>query len=313
MTRHVSTENLARFRDGDLRSGGSARVRTHLESCARCREVNAALGEVPDLLAAAEVPPIPAHLAARIETALATESAHRAADAPSMRASGPEHAGHQKRSRPHARLPFPAVRLLAAAATVVVIGGGGYELVSVLGGSTGPASTSSGSAASSAGGTEAHPAHSRAGPAFAVPRTPDLAGTPVFGPPVRYQSAGHAGTIRPVRTAKDYRPAQLTQEVGATLAEVRKGPPVPGSHAGTGQDSANGFGTSQLAQLAGCLSRVAAGRPVLLVDVARFRAAPATVIVTAARGPAAAQVWVVGPGCSRSAGDVLAHQALPTR
>ena len=59
------------------------------------------------------------------------------------------------------------------------------------------------------------------------------------------------------------------------------------------------------------MSRIAAGRTVLLVDVARFDHKPATIIVTARQGAAAAQVWVVGPGCSASARDVVTHRALP--
>jgi hypothetical protein len=68
---------------------------------------------------------------------------------------------------------------------------------------------------------------------------------------------------------------------------------------------------SQLAQLSGCLTRVADGQPVRLVDLAQFRGSAATVIVTKATSSRAAQVWVVGPGCSRSASDVLDHQRLP--
>jgi hypothetical protein len=65
--------------------------------------------------------------------------------------------------------------------------------------------------------------------------------------------------------------------------------------------------------LSGCVSRIAAGRTVQLVDIARYRGAPATVIVTAAKGSAPAQVWVVGLRCSASASDILAHQPLHAR
>ena len=111
----------------------------------------------------------------------------------------------------------------------------------------------------------------------------------------------------------DYLAAQLARQATATLAEVRGTAAVlPGSHAGS-RAGAPAFGTRQLARLPGCLSRVAAGRAVLLVNLARFSGSPATVIVTAAAGQAAEQVWVVGPGCSGSASDVLAHQQLPGR
>jgi hypothetical protein len=130
---------------------------------------------------------------------------------------------------------------------------------------------------------------------------------------VQYQHAGRTGTIRPVSTSTNYLAAQLARQATATLAEVRGTAAVlPGSHAGS-RAGAPAFGTRQLARLPGCLSRVAAGRAVLLVNLARFSGSPATVIVTAAAGQAAEQVWVVGPGCSGSASDVLAHQQLPGR
>jgi hypothetical protein len=49
---------------------------------------------------------------------------------------------------------------------------------------------------------------------------------------------------------------------------------------------------------------------VLLVDLARFNHAPATLIVTAGRGTAR-EAWIVGPRCSASVSNVLAHQPLP--
>src|ERR1700722_20685166 len=99
MTRHVSTEHLPRFRAGDLSPARSRRVAAHLRNCDRCRETSDALARVPSLLAAVEVPPMPAHLAARIETALAAESAHRAAGAPSPAAPSPPRAPHRPARR----------------------------------------------------------------------------------------------------------------------------------------------------------------------------------------------------------------------
>jgi anti-sigma factor RsiW len=308
MTRHVSTERLARFRDGGLRRAAARRVEAHLADCARCRDAEHALDQLPALLAAAEAPQIPAHLAARIETALATESAHRAAGSPSMRGSGPELPRSTARTRSRLTLPVPALRILAAAGVVVVIGGGGYELISHTV-STGAHSTS-GSAAS-AGRPAVRSPHRTFNSAGSGPVVPGISGGAAFGPIVRYARDGHLASIRPVRTSTDYRPAHLSQQVTATLARTRPGPRVqPGTHPEAGPEAAGRLSTAQRARLAGCLSRVAGGRPVLLADIATFRGDPATVIVTAAQGHAAAQIWVVGPGCSRSASDVLAHQPL---
>jgi hypothetical protein len=312
MTRHVSAENLARFRAGDLRRTAARKVETHLEGCLRCRETESALAEVPALLAEAEAPPIPAHLAARIETALATEAAHRAAGSPSMRSSVPARPGRSARPGRAARRPsrtpwpVPALRILAAASVIVVIGGGGYELFSHLGGP--PAGTASGSSSSDSGSSVLPGRRAAESSAQAGPLAPGAAAEPAYGPLVQYGRPGHLATIRPVRTFTDYRPAQLSRQVSAALTATRNAPAVgPGSHAGPAPQTFSGLRTGQLAA---CVSRIAGGRNVRLVDVARLNGAPATVIVTAAQGPAAAQIWVVGPGCSRSASDVLAHQPL---
>jgi hypothetical protein len=303
MTRHVSAETLARFRDGSLRRGPARRIRAHLDRCPRCRDTSAALAQLPALLAGTEVPPIPAHLAARIETALATEAAHRAAGSPSVRpvrSARPGRAGHAAPRRSRPGLPAPARRVLTAAAAVVIVGGG-YALVSSLGGSTG-----SGSASSSSGQGAAAPESRGAanGPAMPGARAPAA-----FGPVVRYQASGQSATIRPVRTATNYQPGQLGRQVSATLAQVRHTPAMSPHISLPGTDGR--FGSAQLAQLSGCLSRVAGGQPVRLVDLAQFRGSPATIIVTAASGSRPAQVWVVDPACSRSASDVLARRQLP--
>jgi len=307
MMRHASAETLARFRSGSLRRGATRRVRAHLDTCARCTATYDALGEIPALLSAAEPPPIPAHLAARIETALATESAHRSAGSPSVRParSGRAHARRGQPARPlHAargrgRLPVPALRALAAAAAAVVIGGGTYAAVQ-FGGLTGTAGGSAGSAPQSAGagaqGTSGGPMRSGAKAPAAL------------GPFVRYQAGGHAVAIRPVQSATNYQPDRLAAQVTATLEHASRGrvsPEVGLPHAD------HRLGSSQLTQLSGCLSRVAGGQPVRLMDLAQFRGSAATIIVTKATSSRAAQVWVVGPGCSRSAGDVLEHRQLP--
>jgi hypothetical protein len=310
MTRHVSTENLTRLRDADLRGRKAKRAQAHLEHCSRCQETSAALGEIPALLAGAQMPQIPAHLAARIETALATESAHRAADRPAARQAPPVRSGHARRARPRG-LPVPAARVLAAAAAIVILGGGGYEIVTQLGGPGSSATSSSGTA----GSAQSNARQSRK-PEFGAPSANTAFGLPPYGPPVRYQAGGRTTAVRPVRTATNYLPAQLSQQVAASLARVRNlrsaAPHSPGSTA-AGSPDAGAFSAARLTQLAGCIDRVAAGRTVRLVDLASFRAAPATIIVTAGTGSAAPQVWVVGPGCSRSAADVLAHQSLPGR
>jgi len=304
MTRHVSTENLARFSDGDLRGHQARRVEAHLRRCARCRETSARLDEVPALLAATRVPEIPAHLAARIETALATESAHRAAGVSSPLAdrTPADRPGHSTDSGRGARrkrrrgISTPALRLLAAAGAVVIVAGGGFELLSHMAGSVEP-----GSSAGSGG--------SRNSPANAGSGMSGQAAAPDAGAPLHYQVKGRTATITPVRTATNYRRDGLGRQAAGAL--TRHLPlPTPAGPGTMGPAEHSRLGTTQLSRLSGCLNLIAAGHKVLLVDLARFNGAPATLIVTAGPG-AAREAWIVGPRCSASARGVLAHQPLP--
>jgi hypothetical protein len=324
MSRHVSAEKLARFREGDLRPAAARRVAAHLRGCQACQAESDALAALPGLLASAQLPPMPAHLAARIETALATESAQRAADAaPGARAGRARHraAGgigsvpvtRSRRRLPGSDLPGPARRVLATAAALAVIAGGGYAVFATLG----PASRGTSSAASaSAPGTRlprpaasARPTANGSGISGLVHA--GAVGPVTFGPATSYRSGGRSGQFTPVRTATDYEPGQLGRQAAAELAlasrPVAGGPssgerPVPAAPGGAT------FGGAPVSRLSGCVGRVAGGAAVLLVDVAAYRGQPATIIVTAG---SPAQVWVVGPGCSASASDVLAHQSLP--
>ena len=347
MIRHVSAERLARSRDGDLSRAAARRVTAHLAGCPRCRADADALAGLPALLAATPLPPMPDHLAVRIETALATESAHRAAGAAGAPERAPAKVRGGRRSgvprwvvtddqaRRHARQHGPARRILAAAAAVAIIGGGGYALVATVGWNSG--STSSTASGSSASRSDAGPA---AGPAGTAPAArpsrsqvnapavrgrgvvPGAAGAPEFGPVVPYPRNGRTGAFTPVRSATDYLAADLGPQASATLARVRKQEPartsgpghVPAGQGATGSGASGAFSAATLARLPGCVSRVAGGQSVLLVDLATFQGGPAIVIVTGPPGSATgSQVWAVAAGCSSSGARVLAHRQLPAR
>src|SRR5258708_13086253 len=105
MTRHVGAETLAAFRQGDLSPRRNSRIRAHLAGCARCSDLNEDLAGVTTLLAGAQPPPIPEHLTARIQTALATEAARRGvltAGAPGPPAAGPTARATRHRAHPTA-------------------------------------------------------------------------------------------------------------------------------------------------------------------------------------------------------------------
>lgn len=321
MRRHIGEQTLARFGQGDLSAGRSARIRAHLAGCARCRGLNEDLAGVTTLLADAQPPPIPEHLSARIQTALAAEAAKRArltaaAKTPAARTAGADAAdtpaprpgirsprpAHRQRQPRTFRLSSPvALRTMAAAAAAVVIAGGSYEIVAHVGGSAPSSGTASGSA----------PSGSSVTPHLAAPEA-----GPAAGPQLHYEYAGGQDSVNPVMSHTNYAAATLSGQVSQELSRSRatgQGGSIAlhsnGSYA-PASGSSRTFGDIPVARLQGCVSRLAAGQQVLLVDVARYQGTPATVIVTRASAAGPEQVWVVGTGCSDTGSDVLTHLTL---
>jgi Putative zinc-finger len=328
VTRHVDAEALARYREEDLSARRASRIRAHLAGCARCRALDEDLAGVTTLLAEAgavgwvetvQPPPIPEHLAARIQTALAAEAARREAlpaaaastapwaaaegEAPQARAEpavtgGPDRRtqrqGRHGRDRMRQRRPGftspVALRTMAAAAAVVVLAGGGYEIAQHVGGS----SPSSSSAAAPPARQPVRGNHSApsAGQALRLPS---------------YLQVGHQ-EVPVIESGTDYTPATLKDQVKTTVTTF--GPltrPGPSARA-LGPSSSQASGSAS--RLMGCVTRIAAGRQVLLVDEAHYRNTPATVIVTGASAGGPEQVWVAGQGCSAASSDLLAHATL---
>lgn len=317
MTRHVDTEELARFREGDLGRWRSWRVRSHLSRCARCRELDAELAEIPALLASVEEPPLPEHVTAMIQSALAREASLRAVATPAASAesaaaqparsasddtapagtkAGGRGAGRRQRNR---RLPMAgwpvALRAAAAAAAVAVLAVSGLEIAQ-----------HSGSSSPSASGAPS-------GPHAAAPFS--NAQSTGYGPSLSYTRNGQHRHITAISTNSNFTSGKLTSEVAQLIKSRSSAAPGAGSNAtqapaaGT-NGSAGTFRSFSVSSLNGCLNRVAAGSLVILVDISRFQNAPATVIATQVSTPGPVQVWVVGTGCSASASDTLAHTQL---
>jgi hypothetical protein len=57
---------------------------------------------------------------------------------------------------------------------------------------------------------------------------------------------------------------------------------------------------------------VTGGNHPTMVDMAEYKGHPATVIAMAAEGTHIPQAWIVGPTCSASNSDTLAHVMLAT-
>jgi hypothetical protein len=317
--RHVSAEEIARFGEGDASARKAARISSHLASCHQCAKVRDDLAMVPALLAGTTTPPMPDHLAARIQTALMTESARRAS--PDAGSRGDTRPARQAAAWSWSRIPGlsgrPASWVTAAAAAIVIAGGGSYLIAS--GNGSGSNSTS--------GSNSAAGSRSSSGSAASAPRTAAGANVPAapvkrgLGPELEYQRAGQPAQFTPIVTGTNYVPSQLTSQVQGTLTEYRKavatsspaGKVVP--HATPGLSATQNGATSQIGSFApsaleGCATRISAGARVVLVDVASYQGSPAAVIVTEmAGGPE--QVSVVGTGCSASSSDVLTRTTLP--
>jgi hypothetical protein len=304
MRPHVGTETLARYRQGELSPRKSARIGAHLTRCDRCSELNAALAGVSTLLANVAPPSMPGHLTARIQTALATESARRVAAPEDGRRSRHERLIPDR--RPHRpRLSHrAALGTLAAAAVVVVVAAGGYELFGHGAGAPSSSAAPSAPLNSPATGPLGRPVSGSAG----------LRAPVAVGPALPYRYAGQQHTVTAIASGTDYTSEQLGRQVSAEgtrygAAGVHATPMTPSAATGPNAGS-SALGKIPASMLAGCVNRIAAGERVLLVDVAHYQGAAATVIVTEGSASAPEQVWVVGTGCSGTRSDVLQHTTL---
>ena len=323
MWRHVSAQTLAGFRQGDLSPRKSSRISAHLAGCDRCRAVDEDLAGVTTLLGGAHPPPIPEYLAARIQTALATEAARRVG--PLIRPTGtedgigtaaPRHGWLPRGPGWLPRLPRLGSRValgsLAAAAAVLVVIGGMYELMISRGAGSGPSGTAAGAPASRSAAPSAGN-----GPIVPAP------GVRVSGPVLQYRHAGHQDSVTPVTTDTDFTPDRLGSQVAAAVTSYGAGTTktAPNTNPLLGVRSPATVPAKQpalvgdipVSVLQGCVNRIAAGELVVLVDVARYRGSPATVIVTEVAVIGSEQIWVVGTGCSGSRSDVLSHATTTVR
>jgi anti-sigma factor RsiW len=303
MIRHVSDDDLAEYVEGDLRARKAARIGSHLAGCSSCSDRVAELEALPGLLSSIAFPPIPSHLSARIQLAIAGESAARVASEPASesgrrdlpdRNASPARRGRQL---PNLRSPL-VVRTLAATGAAVIVAGGGYELASHLGSGNGP---SSGTAALS-------------------PASPTATGQKLqAGPAVVYGKAGHTHSVTTVQSGTTYQADTLLRQVARVVAAQQvntAGRPAAGqshmnslSAPASAQPNATSAAPPKLPGLAGCVDRIAGDRSVLLVDVARYEGKTAAVIVVGSQRSRVAEVYVVGTACSATTSDILTSQS----
>jgi hypothetical protein len=287
------------------------------------------LAGVTALLASAPAPAMPDQVTTRIQAALTAEAA-RMAEAAQVTGAGS--AGHQPgRPRPrqpagaararqsrHAagrdgarRLRLPelrsplALRALGTAAVAVVIAGSIYGFAQLA------SSGQSGSTASGSSGAAGLGEGAAAGP---------------NSPVLHYRSGGRLASFTPFLTGTNFQRRQLTSQVSSELQNSRRSlptsgkmnvntrPKAPPAPAGASLQHGPSFGGIAVKDLQGCVTRIAAGGTVRLVDVARYQGKRATIIVVAdgTSGAGGPWVFVVGPGCSGSRSDLIAQASLPS-
>ncbi len=302
MRGHVDAESLALCAEGLLGRRRSERIRAHVAGCPDCTATQARLAGVPSLLAQVPPPPMPPGVAARLDAALSAETARRAVQdpqtapddgAPARRpavvpvprtaAPGAASPGAGQARGPRLRFPVRA-RVLATAGVLVVAGGVGYAVAQ-----SSPSPT--------AAGSEAAPSQAGSNPAI---RSPESGAAPATGS-VQF-------TVR--RSGMSYRKHTFAAQAAGLLNTPSAGLIRPGKAAGGLSRHAAS------AALAQCVDQVAGAAAVQehkvdLVDEAHYRGHPATIIVVAATSARPATVYVAGPRCSASGGDVLAQAPLP--
>lgn len=225
----------------------------------------------------------------------------------------PERTTRRLGGRPRLRWPglsSPLVlRGAAAAAAVVLLVGGGFLLAR---GAAGPQSAGTGSSSGVAGtprsasGSQGHRSESRPEPA-------GLAGAARL----HYRLHGKIVTTTALASHVNFTKTRLASQVRREVASHPSfGPASPVSPAPTHAGLSGGGGSAllggiKIGRLNGCLSLVAAGRQVILTEVAHYLGKPATIIVLKSLTARILDVAVVGVACSASAPDYIVRTTVP--
>lgn len=305
MARHAKVQALARYHEGVISGRRAKRVAKHLAACPACAMASEQLTGVGELLARVETAPMPARLADRIELALEAEHAARVAPAP----SASRHAGARRTWRlgvPDLTSPRLLRGLAGATGAALLVAGFSYALVS--------ADNSPAPVAGASRPTAARSSH------FGVAAPLRNAGLSVGPRQLSYTRHGKSYTYTALALNENFMLTNLGASVRThlradyansrptTAPAPTSPPPTTGGPAKDTKSSDEKIGGITISQLGGCLSRIAAGRQVLLAMVARYQSTPATIVVLRPTGGGAfLDVIVVGLGCSAADADIITH------
>jgi len=283
---HLDSDVLAEFRAGLITGRRGARIAAHLAGCERCTSLDDQLARVSALLASVPAPPLPDHVAQRLDTVLAAEVvAAEAAQSNNPERAGRDGAGESAApGRPRGNRGFRllALRVLAPAAGVVLLAAGVFGLSRLSGSSTSSSAASPAKGASSAvSSTALATAGARSasgrvnGPAAAPnsrPMTP--ASFVVVTSPANFTHAGFG--------------QQVTAALRATPAAGAERPPSP--------------------QIRACVQQLAGHATLIRVESARYEGQPATLVVVSAGS--GLEALIAGEKCSATVRDMLDQTSL---
>src|SRR5262249_4905242 len=136
--------------------------------------------------------------------------------------------------------------------------------------------------------------------------------------PLSYRRNGQTASTTAFTSTENFTPSNLAHEVRVQVTNSDRMLTEPsatnGSQGGAGDQTDNRFGGATSPGLEACLSRIAAGRQVVLADVARYLGKPATIIVfrPLSAGSAIFDVVVVALTCSASDSHIITQATVPT-
>ncbi|KWW97849.1 hypothetical protein C3Y87_11495 [Carbonactinospora thermoautotrophica] len=281
---HPDPETISDYLEGLLSRPAARRVEVHLRRCGSCRDTQAALGEVRELLAASDAGPMPPQVAARIEAALASPGERVSGDA------GPTTPGEPAASMTSRKRSRRSAWLLRAAAAVAVVAAGVGIVPQLLPG-VWPRQNSATSTNAPAPARSGQP-----GSGGQQESSPRLSGLPG---PVLYRG-------------RPYAAAQFGTQVHELLREAAtirpfQGRPPSGSQGGVPYDG-------DAASVVGCV-REATGRPgdpPVVVDFGTYEGRQAAVVVLHDEtNPALLDAYVVPASCPAHPPVLVRQVMLP--
>ncbi|HEX7993211.1 MAG TPA: hypothetical protein VF506_04765 [Streptosporangiaceae bacterium] len=127
-----------------------------------------------------------------------------------------------------------------------------------------------------------------------------------------YRLNGRVATARALTSRHDYTRQNMARLVHKDVASttVLGKDATPGAYPRAASPGSV-LGGIKVLKLMGCLTRLAAGRSILVADVARYLGQPATIVVMRAVSAQQLNVAVVRVTCSRASPEIIAQVTIP--